>query len=216
MNWIPTLVVISLYLLLMATITVSYQLLERLVGWEEIGKRWKLVKMAATGNDYRMPTFDPGTVRHQEFPHPSVADDPITAILVRSSEAERRWYALHHLLDYWEQDLKHRRTMRADEEKMLDQFLHRQFRKAQDEASHRIQARIELKRRRDSDNMVTTYIIEDPSTGVQQRIQMSDRDLIRFDDHQDLPPAVQQRIDSFPQWMLGEVEQRSDTLETRV
>lgn len=215
-DWQPTLLILGAYLAVIGLYLAAYHGLEYLIGWDEIGKRWKLIRLAATGNDYRIPDFDPGTVMHQEFPHPGQADDPITAILVRSSEAERQWYALHYLLDQWEQQWKHQMMLQPDEERAISRFLFDKFREAQAEASDQIQARIEMKRHRDEDGMATMYIIEDPSTGYQQRVQMADVDLIRMDDHHELPPAVQQRIDSFPQAMMREVEQRSETLEPRV
>lgn len=215
-TWQPTLLILGAYLLVVFLYLAAYHGLDHLIGWDEIGKRWKLIRLAATGNDYRLPDLDPGMFTHQSFDEPGTADDPVTAILVRSSEAERRWYALHHLVDQWEDRGKHQRVMQPDEERILDRWLHQQFREATEEARDEIQARIQMHTHRDSDEMAERYIIEDPSTGYKQRVQMADVDLVRFDADGHFPPPVQQRIDSFPQHVLREVEQRSETLEPRV
>lgn len=216
MNWEPTAWIILAYLVIIGLYAGGYHLLEYLIGWDEIGKRWKLIRLAATGNDYRQPRMDPGMFTHQSFDAPGSADDPVLAILVRSSEAERRWYALHYLLDRWETTGRHQRVMSPEEERILDRYLHQQFRQATEEASDEIQKRIQIHTHRDSDEMAERYIIEDPSTGYKVRVQMADVDLIRFDADGHFPPPVQQRIDTFPNALLRDMEARSDTLENRV
>ena len=215
-DWQPTLFVLALYLLVIGLYLAAYHGLEYLIGWDELGKRWKLIRLAATGNDYRQPRMDPGMYSTRSWDTPSQADDPITAILVRASEAERQWYALHHLLDRWEQQWKHEMMLQPQEEQAISRFLFDKYREAQREASDQIQARMQMRTHRDEDGMATRYIIEDQATGYQQRVQMADVDLIRFDESHEFPPPVQQRIDSFPQHVLREVEQRSETLEPRV
>ena len=216
MNWQPTLLVLSLYLAFVGLLILGNWLWQRADG--ELRKRLNLMWLAATGNDYTQPQFDPGMFSTSSFDAPGQAEDPITAILVRSSEAERQWYALHHLLDRWEQHWKHQMMLQPQEERAISRFLVDKYREAQQEAADQIQQRIQMHHHTADDGMAERYIIEDPATEYRQQIQMSHRDLVRFEPEPGgrLPPAVQQRIDSFPQHVLREVEQRSDTLEARV
>ena len=218
MNWQPTLLILGAYLAVIGLYLAAYHGLDHLIGWDEIGKRWKLIRLAATGNDYRQPRFQPGGMDFRTWDSPANAEDPITAILVRSSEAERQWYALHHLLDQWERQWKHEMVLQPKEEQAISRFLFDKFRQAQAEAEDQIQARMELHTHRDEDDMASRYIIEDPSIGYRQQVQMADVDLIRMEPKPggELPPPVQQRIENFPQHVLREVEGRSDTLEPRV
>jgi hypothetical protein len=216
MNWQPTLLVLVAYLLLVALVILGNYIWNRDDG--EVRKRFTLMWMAARGKDYRIPDFDPGVITYQEFDHPCQAQDPITAILVRSSEAERRWYALHHLLDRWETELKHQMVLQPDAEREISRFLFDQYREAQQEAADQIQARIELNHFTTENGVNRKYLIEDPATEYRQHVQMAERDLIRFEPTPggNLPPPVQQRIENFPNELMREVEQRSDTLEPRV
>ena len=86
-------------------------------------------------------------------------------------------------------------------------------RQATEEAKEQIRSRIQMNHFTDEDGMVEKWIIEDPATDYRVKVQMSARDLVRHEPRPggDLPPAVQQRIDSFPDQLLREVEQRTDT-----
>jgi len=211
MNWQPTLLVLAAFLAFVGLVILGNHIWKRSDG--EVRKRFSLMWMAARGKDYRIPDFDPGMVSTQSWDHPGSADDPITAILVRSSEAERRWYALHHLLDRWESEGKHQRMMQPQEERAIHDFLRQQHRQATEEAKEQIRSRIQMKNFTDDGGMVERWIIEDPATDYRVKVQMSARDLVRHEPRPggDLPPAVQQRIDSFPDQLLREVEQRTDT-----
>jgi hypothetical protein len=210
-NWEPTFWVILAYLLLVGLVILGGYIWHRDDG--EVRKRLNLMWMAAQGKDYRIPDFDPGMVTYQEHPAPGQADDPITAILVRSSEAERRWYALNHLLDRWESKGKHQRMMQPREEQAIHEFLRDQHRQAIEEAKEAIRSRIEMRQFSDEEGMAERFIIEDPATDYKVQVQMSHRDLIRYEPKPggELPPPVQQRMESFPDQLLREVEQRSDT-----
>jgi len=83
----------------------------------------------------------------------------------------------------------------------------------------RSRSRMEVTNFTDDHGMVERYIIEDPATDFRLKVGMSERDLIRFeptDVGRDVPPPVQQRINSFPQQLLQDIEQRSESLEPRV
>jgi hypothetical protein len=216
MNWEPTLFVLLSYLILVGLLILGNHIWQRDGG--EVRKRLNLMWLAAQGKDYRIPDFDPGMVSTQSWDHPADADDPITAILVRSSEAERRWYALHHLLDRWETELKHQMVLQPDAERVISRFLFDQYREVQQEAADQIHARIELNHFTTENGVNRKYLIEDPATEYRQHVRMAERDLIRFEPTHggDLPPPVQQRIENFPNELMREVEQRSDTLEPRV
>ncbi|AGM11314.1 hypothetical protein HHTV1_60 [Haloarcula hispanica tailed virus 1] len=213
MNWQPTILVVLIYLAVLAIVIGGHRLLDHTIGISELKKRSSLIWMAARGKDYRVPDFHDMGVTHQEFDHPSQAEDPITAILVRSSEAERRWYSLHHLIDQWETEGKHQRMMQPQEERAIHDFLRQQHRQAIEEAKEQIRSRMELTHFTDEDGMAEKFIIQDPATDYRVQIRMSARDLVRHEPRPggDLPPSVQQRMDSFPDQVLREVEQRSDT-----
>lgn len=213
MNLEPTALVILIYLGILAIVIGGHWLLDHTIGIEELKNRSSLIWMAARGKDYRVPDFDPGVTTYQEFDHPSQDEDPITAMLVRSSEAERQWYALHYFLDRWEHTEKHRRVMDPREEQAIHEFLRNQHQQAAEGAKEAIRSRMEISHHTDEDGMADRYIIRDPATDYRVRVQMAHRDLVRFDPQPggDLPPPVQQRIDSFPDQVLREVEQRSDT-----
>lgn len=213
MNWEPTATVILIYLAVVAAYAGGYHLLDRWIGSEELKQRFTLAWLAIRGKDYRIPDFDPGMVVHQDFPDPGQADDPITAILVRASEAERQWYALHHLIDQWETRGKHQQVLQPQEERFIHDFLHRQYREATEEAKESIRSRMQMRNFTTEEGMAERYIIEDPATGYRVKVQMAGRDVIRFDPRPggDLPPPVEQRMQNFPQQVLREVEERSDT-----
>lgn len=216
MNWEPTFLAILAYLLLVGLLILGNHIWNRDGG--EVRKRLNLMWMAARGKDYRIPDFDPGMITHREHPAPGQADDPITAILVRSSEAERRWYALHHLLDRFETANYHQQFGPLRDEQVVGRWLQQQYREAQQEAADQIQQRIRMHQHSDEDGLAERFIIEDPATEYRQQIQMAHRDLIRYEPTPggDLPPPVQQRIENFPDALMREVEQRSETLEPRV
>lgn len=176
----------------------------------ELKKRARLMWLAARGPDYRMPDLDPGSLTYQEFPAPGSADDPLTAILVRSSEAERRWYALRILIDQWKNDWMPNMALQQREEQAIDRFLESKYRAAKSDAMEQIRSRWKITTYTEDDGFATRYIIEDPATGYKTQIQMSERDLIRFepDPDGDLPPPVKHRTDAFPSGLLRDVENR--------
>lgn len=184
----------------------------------ELKKRARLMWLAARGRDYRMPNLDPGMISHSTHPDPSRADDPLTAILVRSSEAERRWYALRYLIDQWRSDWMPNMALQHREEQAIDRLLESKYRQAKSDAMGQIADRAEIHSYTADEGFAERYIIEDPTTGFKTQMQMSDRDLIRFepDPDGDLPPPVRQRTEAFPSTLLRDVEDRMDVEGCRV
>jgi len=185
------------------------------VGNAEAKNRIRLMWLALRGEDYTQPRMDPGEGWvFNQFEEPAHAEDPVLALLVRSSRAEARWYALHTLLNRWQNERHERLPINQDQE--LDRFLRQQFRSATDEAREAIEARAELTTVEDADSMQWKYVIEDPATGYRQEITMSERDLIRHGPGTEtLPPAVQNRLDRFGDQLLHQIETEAD-LEPRM
>lgn len=171
------------------------------LGREELRSRWTLAWLALNGRDYSQPQL--GFLAGQQFqlPDPNQVDDPVTAYLLRASEAERRYFALQQLL----KDLHDDPDLVPAPLNARDGVIRTVGKwtwAARDDARGAILDRLQTRRHRDEDSMVETVVVEDPLLNYRRRVRLTDQEIVR----EDLGRAkVSQMVDRTPDVILDEV-----------
>lgn len=151
----------------------------------DLRERLNLMWLAAKGEDYSRPSMPMGgALTEYKMQPPHQAENPVEAYLLLASEAERKYWALTHIVD----DIEHYE---------LERFVHEEIRRSRNEAKEAIMARAEMTVF--EEGMNTKVRLTDPQTKMKMQGKITAQQMIRQNDPE------QRYVERFPEMILQEV-----------